>query len=108
MVVSLVESVHCHGPNVISCELVSGSKRWLLVGAYVAPSKSNLETMQHVAALQNRRPNLPLILLGDFNVDLRRQTPVDRREAGIFAAIANLGVEDIVPHFSQKYIHQVG
>jgi hypothetical protein len=106
--VSLVESVNRHGPNVISCELVSGSKRWLLVGAYVAPSESNLETMQHVAALQNRRPNLPLILLGDFNVDLRRQTAVDRREAGIFAAIANLGVEDMAPHFLQKYIHQGG
>jgi exonuclease III len=36
-----VESERIHGPNVISFELVSGSSRTLIIGAYIPPGDKN-------------------------------------------------------------------
>jgi exonuclease III len=101
-----IESETLHGPNVIRAELVSGGMWRLIIRAYVAPSKTSLETMQHVAARQ-RCPDLPVIILGDFNVDLRRipiQATGNTRATTLYAAIANLGVDDISSQVRQKYL----
>ena len=42
-----VESARFHGPNVMSCEVVSGGKRTLFVGAYLP-----LSTLQHLPDLE--------------------------------------------------------
>jgi hypothetical protein len=58
-----IESETLHGPNVIRAELVSGGTWRLIIGAYVAPSETSLETMQHVVAACQWRPDLPVIIL---------------------------------------------
>jgi hypothetical protein len=63
--------------------------------------------MQHVVAARQRRPDLPVIILGDFNVDLRRipiQATRNTRATALHAAIANLGVDDMSSHVRQKYL----
>ena len=64
-----VEGIQSYGPNVIACTLVSGTKRWSLIGAYIAPSETNGSTLEHVDHAIRNHDNHPLILLGDLNVD---------------------------------------
>jgi exonuclease III len=63
-----VESERVHGPNVISFELVSGSRRTLVIGAYIPPSDRS--TLEFIDQAIRRCPNLPIMLMGDLNVDL--------------------------------------
>ena len=37
-----------HGPNVISCVLVSGDRRWNILGVYIPPSEDNGETVNYL------------------------------------------------------------
>jgi exonuclease III len=106
--VSQVEGVHRHGPNVISCELVTGGRRWLVIGAYIPPSEVDGSTCQHILAAQSRRPRLPVIVLGDLNVDLCQVELGSLRDAGIAAAVATLGVEDMLKNFCQTRHHGDG
>lgn len=64
-----LESLCCHGSNVISVLLVSGWRKWLLVGAYLPPSGDLEGDLQHMKAVEARYP-LPVIVLGDFNCQL--------------------------------------
>lgn len=106
--VSQVEGVCQHGPNVISCELVSGARRWLVIGAYIPPNEDDGRTLEHVSAAQGRRPRLPVILLGDLNVDFSSIPEGARRGTGIATAVASLGVEDMARHFQQSRRHRGG
>ena len=67
-----VEGTKLHGHNVISTQLVSGRKRWLLIGAYIPPSETDHATIQHIysAAADAEKYNIPTILIGDLNLDL--------------------------------------
>jgi exonuclease III len=40
-----IEGIRAHGPNVISCTLVSGLRRWSLIGCYIAPSETDGATL---------------------------------------------------------------
>jgi hypothetical protein len=42
-----VESVRCHGPNVIGLQLVTGEMRFSCVGCYIPPS--DVSTIQYVS-----------------------------------------------------------
>lgn len=94
-----VEGVSVHGPNVISFELVTGSRRSLVIGAYIPPSDVTGTTCDFVLAAHLRRPRLPVILLGDLNVDLNQLPVGDERAAGIAATVALLGVKDLSKEF---------
>jgi exonuclease III len=97
-----VEGIRTHGPNVISFELVSGPRRWLVIGAYVPPSEHDGVTCNHVLAAQRRRPRLPVVLVGDLNCDFDRFDNPSPRNIGIAAMTATLGVEDMSRHFRRR------
>ena len=63
-----IESTRFHGPNVVSCEIVTGPTQTPLVGAYFPPS--TLEHLPYIKeALQRLKGWVPIIL-GDIKVDL--------------------------------------
>jgi hypothetical protein len=93
-----VEGAEQHRPYVISCELVS-RKRWLIVGACIAPSETDGSTLAFISAVQMRRPEIPLILSGDLKVYLRAIEKGSQRSVEIAATVASLGVEDMSKHF---------
>ena len=71
-----VESPQRHGPNVLSCLLISGSRRTPLIGAYLPPScTAHLKYLTE--AFNHFPPTLDPILLSNLNADitkLRRAT----------------------------------
>ena len=93
-----VEGEMAHGPNVISCVLVSGDRRWNLLGVYIPPSEDDGETMNFVTeAIRYRGSRYPYILLGDLNVDLDRLE--DIRGDTIAAHLALYDFKDVGDHF---------
>lgn len=66
------EGTKLHGPNVISTQIVTGRKRWFLIGAYIPPSETDHSTVNHIneAASMAEQQGLQMILIGDFNIDL--------------------------------------
>jgi exonuclease III len=106
--ISQVEGIHFHGPNVVSCEITSGQKQWLLIGAYIPPTEMTNETVNSIHEAHMRQPLLPVLLLGDLNVDFRSTNMNTAREASIAGLVANLGVEDMLSHFKQTKRHKRG
>jgi endonuclease/exonuclease/phosphatase family metal-dependent hydrolase len=94
-----VESIRRYGPNVISFELVTGSRRIPAVGAYVPPA--DLSTMEFVNRAMEALPQgLRPLLLGDLNVDLDDLR--NDRARSMAADLASYGFEDLLPHFRQR------
>ena len=63
-----IESTRFHDPNVVSCEIVTGHTRTLLVSVYLPPS-----TLEHLLNFEEKIQifkGLDPIFLGSFNVDL--------------------------------------
>jgi hypothetical protein len=63
-----VEAQQRHGPNVISCILVTGCLQYPIIGAYIPPGDTT--TLSHISDAGRRFQGKPIILLGDINVDL--------------------------------------
>jgi hypothetical protein len=72
-----IESQQKHGPNVLSCLLVTGTRQLPIIGIYIPPEDTT--TLTAIAAAANRFTGQPIILMGDINVDLRTPTPSNRR-----------------------------
>ena len=98
-----LESPMIHGPNVISCIIVSGYKRWLLIGAYISPNETNETTLENIE-IASQRYNHPLIVCGDFNINTNSE---DERDIKILASFANNGLSDIKNKFKapRKFLH---
>jgi hypothetical protein len=94
-----VEAQQKHGPNVISCILVTGTHRYPIIGAYIPPRDTT--TLTYISDASNRFPGQQIILMGDLNIDLRSPTP-DNRDAEIMAMLSSLGLEDLSKHFIQR------
>ena len=92
-----VEAVEMFGPNVIGFQIVTGERRWYIVGVYLAPD--NTETMERVTkAIRSQPRRAELLVAGDFNADL--ETPEgDRRAEAIATSLATEGLEDMASHF---------
>lgn len=88
-----IEGLRVHGPNVISCTVVSGGRYWSLIGAYIAPSETDGATLRSIAAAVSSCSH-PLLFLGDINVDLA-QSDLDDRGEDIATALALLGLFDV-------------
>ena len=86
-----------HGPNVISAEIVSGNKRYGIVGAYIPPKDST--TSVHVTAALDRFASRrrQVILVGDLNINL--DSPESERDVEIAQLLANAGLRDMHHHF---------
>ena len=64
-----VEEVRLYGPNVISFEVVTGRRRWYIIGCYIAPDDAR--TIERVVtALGDHPRGTALIVAGDLNTDL--------------------------------------
>jgi exonuclease III len=99
-----IESLLCHGPNILSCILVSGTQRTPLIEAYLPPS--NLTDLPHLTTALDRFPNEAPLLLGDLNVDLLNLRPP--RNQQVAEVITAYGLEDMLHHFQQRkaFTHQ--
>jgi exonuclease III len=93
--ISQAEGIRFHGPNVISCEITSGQRRWLLIGAYIPPTKVSNETVNFIEEAHLRQPLLPILLLGDLNVDFGTTNMASAQEASIAGLVANLEYNQI-------------
>ena len=95
-----IEGVKFHSPNVVTAEVVTGVKRWLLVGSYIAPSETSQETITTIQKISDTT-QLDIIWLGDFNTNLDQVK--DARQAEISASVANVSLFDLSKHFVQKH-----
>ena len=64
-----VEEVRPYGPNVLSFEVVSGRRRWYIIGCYLAPDDA--QTIERVVTSLGDQPKgTALVVAGDLNTDL--------------------------------------
>ena len=92
-----VEEMRPYGPNVLSFEVVSGRRRWYIIGCYLAPDDAR--TIERVVTTLGDQPRgTALIVAGDLNTDLG-DMECDGRGAEIATAITEVGLEDMVAHF---------
>ena len=74
-------------------QVVTGERRWYIVGAYVAPEDE--VTMETVVAALGRKPRgAELMVAGDFNVDITAPER-NRRAENIVTDLATAGLEDM-------------
>ena len=99
-----IELVCKHGPNVISCELVTGPKRVPLVGVYIPPN--DLTTLGYLEQALERFPTGNPVVLGDLNVNL--ESPRDEREMEIVDLLCTSGLQDMMSHFKLRHAFQHG
>ena len=92
-----MEEVRPYGPNVLSFEVVSGRRRWYIIGCYLAPDDAH-KIERVVTALGDQPKGTALVVAGDLNTDLG-DVKCDRRGAEISAAITEAGLEDMAVHF---------
>ena len=86
-----VEEVRPYGPNVIIFEVVTGRRRWYIIGCYLAPDDAR--TIDRVVtAMCDQTRGTALIVAGDLNT-------CDGRGTEIVAAITEAGLEDMTSHF---------
>ena len=103
-----IESVVMHGSNVLTFILVSGAIRWRFIGCYIPPNEDDGATLQVIARVCNSTTNMPVILAGDLNVDLKRHISQPARDAAITATISGCGLDDMSRHFYQRRRHKEG
>ena len=103
-----LESTRIFGENVIKTTLVCGRQRKILIGAYIPPSEEDGRTLECIQQARDlvRNLNWPIILLGDFNVDL--DNPVGNNVVGaerrleIAALMDSMGLQSTIKWFKQS------
>jgi len=104
----VLESTTQFGPNVIRATLVSGRKRWYIIGAYIPPSEDDGTTNDFITMARESVPNhsWPCILLGDFNVNLDNpegtSTQGAERRQETAALFASMGMINLRKRFRQR------
>ena len=81
----LVEAVQKYRPNVIGFQLATGTRRWYIVGCYLAPNYT-LTIERFVKALRDRPKGTELLVARDLNTNLVAPEG-DRREEDIATTI---------------------
>jgi exonuclease III len=101
-----VEGTRTFGPNVIRATLVSGRKKWRLVGVYIPPGEEDGSTLECAQAAAAVSSDLPLILLGDLNADLKcvSGTGATTNDSlnEVAALVASLAAIDLNQQFLQR------
>ena len=101
----MIESVRGHGPNIVSCILVTGERRWKVVGIYCPPSETDGATLYHLQEALANTGSMPIILGGDLNVDLLNSGR-SVRDTEIATVLASYGLDDMSRHFLQRTTHR--
>jgi len=96
----ILEGVRTLSANSLSAVLVSGTKRWLLLGTYLSPNEDPESELGILEVEGQRHPNVPVILMGDLNADLNDNANL--RSIAITTTIQHLGAVDIFHRFIQK------
>ena len=102
-----LESTRIFGENVIKTTLVCGRQRKILIGAYIPPSEEDGTTLGCIQQARDsvRNPNCPIILLGDFNVDLDNpagnQAVGAERRLETAALVDSMGLQSTIKWFKQ-------
>jgi hypothetical protein len=99
----LIESPVRHGPNVLSCLLVTGGNTTPVIGAYLPPL--HLDDLPFLVQAFAQFPNTQPLLLGDLNVDLSYPHATARIQQ-VSALLATYGMEDMLQHFQQRKRHR--
>jgi Endonuclease-reverse transcriptase len=102
-----VESVTINGPNILSFQLVSSGYRWLIVAVYMSPNSNATDICEQLLQLRNKYTNLPIIVTGDFNINLDAST-FNQRDQQIFDTLEMIGVNNMIKHFRQRRNFQHG
>ena len=68
-----IESTRTFGSHVVRYAIVSGQRRWYLIGVYIPPSEETGETLGHLSEAYDTLPSTrwPVIIAGDLNMDTR-------------------------------------
>ena len=104
----VLESIKSFGPNVIRGTIVTGQKRYHIIGAYIPPSEEDGRTLDCIAQARDSVNNhrWPTILLGDLNCDLARPEGNSIVGAGrrmeTAALMSTLGLKSISDNFVQR------
>jgi len=96
----ILEGMRILSPNSISAILVSGTRRWLLLGTYLSPNDDPDDELDLLEDESRHHPNIPVILLGDLNADIGDTT--NARSIAISTTLQHLGAIDIFHRFLQK------
>ena len=95
----IVKSTRFHGPNVVSCEIVSGNQLTPLIGSYLPPS--TLDHLPHLEEALNPFPDRDPIILGGLNADIiRLRNP---REQQVAYFLAYFGLVCLLAHFYNTF-----
>ena len=100
-----VEEVKKHGQNVISLHLMTGSDRYYVVGAYIAPSCSTTILEVEAAWQQCPKDCIP-VLVGDLNTDLESPSD-DERGMAIAEQVDAMDLRCMTRQFGQRQQRRV-
>ncbi len=93
------------GPNVLSFDLLTGKKRFYVVGAYLPPSDPGT-TLLHVKQAWKECPNgCKPILLGNLNANTNILFPRDERQDVIAEMCDSMTLVSMADQFRQCYWH---
>ena len=87
-----------HGPNLVSCKIVTGNQKTLLIGSYLAPS-----TLDHIPDLEealNRFWGRDPIVMEYLNTYIGGlKNPWDQQVTDF---LVSFGLGDLLDHFQQR------
>ena len=92
-----IESTRFHGPNVVSCKIVTGTTRNPLVGAHLPPL-----TLEHLSGVEEELQQFKgwyPIVLGDLNVGLDDAQSL--RSQRVADLLTEYSLIDLVRNFRQ-------
>ena len=87
-----------HGPNLVSCKIISGGQHTLLIGAYLP--LSNIDHLLNLEEAVNRFQWRDSISIWDLNADIGRlQNPRIQQVADF---LEYFGIVDILSHYRNR------
>jgi len=79
---------------------VSGHQRWIIIGTYMSPNDDPAEHIRDITNTRNQYPDIPPIIVGDFNANINN--PTTQRDVELSTLAAALQVRDPIHIFKQK------
>jgi exonuclease III len=97
-----LEGTSAFGPNVIRTTLVSGQRRWTILGIYIPPSETDGSTLNFLQLAYNHDQNHEIILMGDLNINFDNMRTTNQRQDDTAALISSMGLHDLRHHYCFK------